>query len=353
MGKSKHATDSSAAAPKTPKKSAGAHKAATFKIPEAMTSCSDSEEETSPSSLANVKSYIKALPTTECIKGLFKEFSMSMKEELSEIKTDMRHIASRIEAIEESTTLLTNHSEHMEKVVQSQSREIYKLKMQLDDLENRSRRNNIRIKGLPESVQDKDIHSVLTQLFNELLQQDGATDLHIERAHRVYRPKNIQAEQPRDVLCYLQSFKTKEEILRKARMVKRIEWEGCDLSFFQDISRLTLYARSLLQPITRELRGKNIKYRWLFPFGLLFSYQNKSYTIRSPEDIPPVLHKLDLGDITIKDWTLTDEADAAFPELPPLDPWQRATPIQTRRQKVIEKIPPRTPHKSQRIPAGE
>lgn len=349
MGKSKHVMEASNRGLKTPKKSADNTKDETKRINEATSSGSDSEEDTAPGTLKEVKNYIKALPSTDCIKGLFKDFSTTIKEELSEIRSDIREIASRTNAIEESTNVLINHAEHTEKIILSQRREIYRMKLQIDDLENRSRRNNIRLKGLPETVLDKDIHAVLTQLFNELLQQDESTELFIERAHRVYRPKHIQSDIPRDVLCCLQSFRTKENILQKARMAKKIEWENREIFLYQDISRFTLYVRSLLQPLTKELRNKNIKYRWLFPLGLLITHLGRSFTIKTPEDIPPILAKLSLEDLQIKDWTLLEEEEAQFPILPTRETWQTVTPTQAKRQRMPEKIFPKTPSKSQRV----
>ncbi|XP_044147117.1 uncharacterized protein LOC122935411 [Bufo gargarizans] len=127
--------------------------------------------------------HIKNLPTIENIQGLFKDWFTPLKSDLSEIKTDLKHLNDRIDSIEVA-----------------QQTEIFNLQMHIDDLENRSRRNNLRIKGMPESVDDKDVPKALTSIFLELLGKEDDFDIGLERAHSVYRLKSVSADSPRDIL---------------------------------------------------------------------------------------------------------------------------------------------------------
>ena len=66
----------------------------------------------------------------------------------------------------------------------------------LEDLENRSRRDNLRLRGLSEDIADTELHTNLTDLFSFLL-GDPALQPRLDRAHLVsppgaYRCSNAQ-----------------------------------------------------------------------------------------------------------------------------------------------------------------
>lgn len=56
--------------------------------------------------------------------------------------------------------------------------------VQMDDLENRNRRNNVRLRGVPDSVRAQDLTSTLTNFFNSLIGRDRDTFIELDRAHR-------------------------------------------------------------------------------------------------------------------------------------------------------------------------
>ncbi|CAH2283983.1 Hypothetical predicted protein, partial [Pelobates cultripes] len=53
-------------------------------------------------------------------------------------------------------------------------------------------------------------------------------------------------EQPRDIICCLDNFTLKEDILRRARLMGTIRIENQMISIYQDLSRYTLQARKAL-----------------------------------------------------------------------------------------------------------
>lgn len=311
------------------------------------------DEEDATSETENLQSIIKSLPTTSCIKNMFREFSDSIKEEISTLRSDIRQISSRMTQVEDSTEQLSAHASFLAKRMREQKMETYALKLHLDDLENRSRRNNLRIKGLTESVTDAEIIPVLTKIFCELLDKDDTFDLGFQRAHRVYRPKNSNVETPRDVLCCLLDFSIKEEIFKKARSAKKIEYDDKEVLIFQDISRYTLELRRNLQPLTSALRSKGLKYRWLFPFGLFINCTGRPIIVREPADIQKVTQKLDLHQIAIKDWIAGEEEDSE-PQLPRYQPWEFVSTPKTKKSRTVDaESIMRAPQKPQRTPAGD
>ena len=85
------------------------------------------------------------------------------------------------------------------------------LKLKTDYLENRSRRNNIRITGLPEKVEGSQ-PSAFTEIF--LKETFGAeafsTPLTVDRAHRVSSGRMKQNGPPRLLIARIHHYQTKE-----------------------------------------------------------------------------------------------------------------------------------------------
>lgn len=297
----------------------------------------------------DLKSYIKTLPTAEHMKDMFKELTNTLKSDLAEIKSDVKQIYARVHTLEESNEQISQHASRLEDTVKLQQRELYELKLHVDDLENRSRRNNLRIRGLTEQIEDKNIHTVIQQIFLELLGKDGDEDLGLERVHRVYRPKNAPKDAPRDVLCYILSFRLKEEILSKARFAKSISYEGSEITIFQDVSKYTLDKRRQLATFTRALRDNKIKYRWLYPFGILISHNNRTFTVKSPEELAAIVPKLNIGQVEIPDWTLEGTTEP-FPALPDAQQWERQSTSKQRRMNLFGSTLPKTPKKNLKGP---
>ena len=97
-----------------------------------------------------------------------------------------------------------------------------KLLKKSTDLENRSRRNNIRIDGIHEDSPSES-WDVTEQKVKEVLMEKLQLDFtpNVERAHRVFsRKSNYNKLKPKTVICNLSSWKEKDFIVRQARKLK-------------------------------------------------------------------------------------------------------------------------------------
>ena len=86
-------------------------------------------------------------------------------------------------------------------------------------MEDRSRRNNLRIYGISESKYEtwEKCEEKVDEVFSEKL---GLDNIHIERAHRVKRGKNDKSTKPRTIVCNLLSFKEKKLVMKNAKKLK-------------------------------------------------------------------------------------------------------------------------------------
>lgn len=107
----------------------------------------------------------------------------------------------------------------------------------MKDLDNRGRRHNLRVRGLPESMDAEQLTATVTGIFNDLMGRQTAVDM--ERIHCALRPKGRETDPPRDIICCLVDYKIKG-ILRKARNRIQLSHGGADIYIYQDLSGITL-----------------------------------------------------------------------------------------------------------------
>ncbi|OCT56835.1 hypothetical protein XELAEV_18004364mg [Xenopus laevis] len=190
-----------------------------------------------------LRSHILSLPSRQDIVALISHTELTLKSEISAVHTELLQLGERYGVLEKSVSANTIGIKHVAKDVAHFESRLTHLQNMLDDQENRSRRNNVRIKGLPESI--------------------------------------------------------KEAIMIKARERGDMEYEGSTVRFYQDLSRNTLRQRRLLKPIMDLLKERSIRYKWGYPFALIVVSNGKSYSVRSPRDIPQFMDGLDLPHIDV------------------------------------------------------
>lgn len=139
--------------------------------------------------------------------------------------------------------------------------QLREIQRHVEDLDNRGRRHNLRIRGMPEAITAEHLSLAITSLFNDLLNRPPETQISMERINRALRPKGRETDPPRDIICCIVDYRLKEEILRQARSRQQLQHEGTTIQIFQDLSSITLQHRRDLKPILDVLRTKGIQYR--------------------------------------------------------------------------------------------
>ena len=92
------------------------------------------------------------------------------------------------------------------------------LKAKLADLEGRSRHQNIRIIGLPESLEGSRPTAFFSQLLVDVFGMEVlSSPPEPERAHRSLAPKPAAGEKPRPIIIRLHHFQVKDLLICEAR----------------------------------------------------------------------------------------------------------------------------------------
>ena len=96
---------------------------------------------------------------------------------------------------------------------------------QLGDAENRSRRQNIRIKGVPQGAEGDYLEGYIQRLFHHVVPAFDAKDILLDRTHcaGVGNPRTQQAP---DILPCLYCYRQKETILTAAKSASQFTFEG-------------------------------------------------------------------------------------------------------------------------------
>lgn len=165
----------------------------------------------------------------------------------------------------------------------------------VDDLEDRTRRNNVRLRGIPEATSAQDLRATVVGIFNTLMNKPVSEHVELDRVHRTPGYRNPNMTRPRDVLCRVHYYTVKEEIMTKAQTVGTLDFDGAQISFFPDLSRCTLAKRRALRPLTKALQEAGIPYRWGYPFSLSVRRNGKIHIFKQPSDLQLFLAELNLS----------------------------------------------------------
>ncbi|KAF3844504.1 hypothetical protein F7725_007667 [Dissostichus mawsoni] len=143
-----------------------------------------------------------------------------------------------------------------------------KLAAKCDDLESRSRRNNVRIHGIPEDSEKNDTIGFISGFIRSSLQIPAEVDIRIERAHRslLAKPKENTAP-PRAIIVRFLDYRVKEQVIQQA-WKQKTTYEGRTIYFNQDYTNEVQKKRKQVRDVIKKLKDKNVKAQSPYPAQL-------------------------------------------------------------------------------------
>lgn len=247
---------------------------------------------------ADFKAELLAALRVEMV-GVFKtELEMAMTNNLTQIKSELQSVKTELNAnmaaIRSEVDVLKVTVNDMEGSLSAYSDDVVSLKSKVDklsaqlvtldskceDLEARSRRNNIRIIGLSEEHGTVDAATVSTLLKDALgLGKEPVVD----RAHRSLQPKPKPGDRPRPIIARLHYYADCVDILRRARAQQRVKVRNSTISIFPDLTARTAKARAAFSDIRRQLRDiPDIRFGLLHPARLRITRGDVTREFTSP-----------------------------------------------------------------------
>ena len=213
------------------------------------------------------------------ISAMLNNFSIEMKG----LGERVLHVENKIEKQSKTVNNLVN-------AYRDQMDDADWMRAKIADLEDRSRRENIKLRGVPESIAQADLQKYAGDMIMALLPDISPIERMIDRIHRIPKPKHLDASVPRDVLMKIHFFPTKEKLLTRARSQPELPAPYKKVHMYADLSKYTLNMRRQLKTVTKALNNHKIPYKWGHPATLLITSNGKTIIISKPLDGLRLLH---------------------------------------------------------------
>lgn len=208
-----------------------------------------------------------------------------LREYRQEIRGEFAKTNSRLDEAEKRIVGNEERLQDMEEVLTGMLKILEQLQDKLTDQECRSRRENIRIYGIPEQKETsaRTMIPFIETVLKENLGIPATTDLKIERAHRALAPLPPPGAKPRSIIVKFQSFKMKE-VIRLAWQKRGITLDGHKISFDHDYAPVILHKRKAYAEARRVLKENDIRFQTLYPARLRVHYKEGPVTYDTVEE---------------------------------------------------------------------
>lgn len=190
--------------------------------------------------------------------------------ECKEMGTALGETMDRVTALEKSQQLI--------------SKECKKMLDKCQDLENRSRRQNLRLVGITEGAEGGNMTQFLADFFPTVLGADNfRSPVVIDRAHRTLAPRPTNGERPRAIVVRLHYYTDRQKILDLGKAKGRLTYKGDQVYIFPDMSPEVSRQRAAFNPVKRKLREAKVTYSLFYPARLAVSLDGMRHSFDSPK----------------------------------------------------------------------
>ena len=193
-------------------------------------------------------------------------------QQITDVEDGMNEFDKRLSSVETSQTSL--------------AKENHALKEKVAYLENYTRRQNIRIVGIPENAEGPRPSEFITSLLIDVLGENSFEKLpSVDRAHRSLAPKPADGDnRPQPFIVKLHHFQTKELILRLARQKGPLSYKGSRFHIFPDYSPGCQQTTHSLLRVQKEAPRRKDPVRPLLPSHSAVYTQRETHEVHRPCD---------------------------------------------------------------------
>ncbi|KAJ1170756.1 hypothetical protein NDU88_002628 [Pleurodeles waltl] len=152
----------------------------------------------------------------------------SMRAEIASFQSRVTGLEQRMGLVEAQTT-----------VSRDQDQDLLYLRRKLTDMEDRSRRDNIRSHGIPENEEGAEMQAFLSSVLPKLTSLDFDPPIEFQQAHRVGPKRSGNSSRPRPIIaCSLRHNQTRQ-ILQSVRNHGPFRMDQHDICITADYSKET------------------------------------------------------------------------------------------------------------------
>lgn len=207
-----------------------------------------------------------------------------IKSDIAPLQSALSSYCERVDEVEAAVTNIDTRLNAMETNYANLLAMNEKMQAKIDDLENRSRRDNLRVVGIPEGVEKGNPTEFMSNFFFEVLGPLGLeSPPSLERAHRAAGAKPGADERPRAMILKVHRFQVKERILRLARQQDKLIFHGSRVHIFPDFSVDIMKRRASYNTVKNQLRAAGVRYGLLYPARLRVSFNGTDQVFLTPQ----------------------------------------------------------------------
>ncbi len=144
--------------------------------------------------------------------------------------------------------------------------QLERLTEKMTDMEDRCRRNNVRLVGLPEGMEGPDAAVFLRANLSKWIPSLRGRDIEIDRAHRVY-DGGRGSDRPRTLIFRVLRWHDRSDILKGARQAYPVKCaqNNVTLLFFPDFSPATAIRRKAFGPVLKKMTALGLQPFLIYP----------------------------------------------------------------------------------------
>lgn len=219
-------------------------------------------------------------------------FSQKLQKQLTDLKQDM---SQELGAMREMHKKAEDEMKDLKQTVQEEQTYRRHHEMVLNRLENQElmldykiSADLLRMKGIPEEENEDIASAIITAMAGMLKLEDTEISGAVDLVYRVNSRWAKQRRQPRDVMVKFTSRRLRGEVL-KAHYNTPLMMGGKQVIILKEIPFQILKKRAEYKVLTDFLKQKDIRFRWLLPEGLTFSFNERKITINNKEKMDEFL----------------------------------------------------------------
>lgn len=234
----------------------------------------------------------EATVTLQDLAKMLNDGHRKLGDKLDEVVTSMARMQEKLEKTADRVTEVEHRMSQVEddcsghkRIIRDLQREVTQLQNDTDELENRARRNNIRVLGIPEKSESGKVEDFMLQLIRQVLPSDTISQgAIIDAAHRIPGREPIAGAFPRAMIVRMLHRQDRDNILQAARKAGTVKYGSATISFYPDFSRKVQKKRKSFDGVKAELRKLQIPYALVGKATLRVEVKGKRFYFEEPKE---------------------------------------------------------------------
>ncbi|KAJ1130424.1 hypothetical protein NDU88_008777 [Pleurodeles waltl] len=199
---------------------------------------------------------LQEITTVSCRREGMDASINSLTLETKSMRSDIAGFQSRVTGLEQHMGSL----EAQVNVSQEREQDFLYLRSKLTDVEDRSRRDNIRLLGIPENEEGTDMQAFLSSTLQKITSLDFDSPLEFQREHRIGPKCSDNSSRPCPIIACLLRHNQTHQILQVSCTHSPFRIDQHDIRITADYSKETNERRKAFLALRPWLRQLEMKY---------------------------------------------------------------------------------------------